>query len=62
MQYEYLQDGADFYLKDNDTLIAVVSYPGRVGDGDIKKAQIAEAWFIHLMETWRVNVVRGSCL
>jgi hypothetical protein len=60
--YSYLQDGGDFYVKDGDTLVAVIKYPTRVKDGDLEKAQWAETWFLNLMETWRVNVTREPCL
>lgn len=62
MVYGYLQDGGDFYIKDGDTLVAVVKYPTRVKDDDLEGAQRAEAWFENLMRAWRVDVTREACL
>jgi hypothetical protein len=57
MFYTYLvrQDGAQFYLYDGSALEAILSYPGRVRDFDMTRAQQARDWFENTMKKWGVN-------
>jgi hypothetical protein len=52
MVYDAMQDGADFYLTQGDELVAVISYPKRVGDFDLEEAQKARSWFEELARKW----------
>jgi len=57
-EYRYSQDGADFYLNEGETLVAVVTYPQGVRDFDLPAAQRACEWFKKLMHQWNIEVYR----
>lgn len=58
MFYTYLvrQDGAQFYLYDGSALEAVISYPLKVRDFELTKAQQARSWFERLMMKWGIAI------
>ena len=56
MEYNVIQDGADFYLMEKDELVAVIVYPNKVRDFDLERAKRARAWFNELMRKWNFTV------
>ena len=52
MEYTVFQDGADFYLKNSSTLVAVVTYPDGVKDFSLIEAEAARLWFINQSKRW----------
>ncbi len=45
MKYSVFQDGADFYLTDQNENLTVVTYPRKVRDFDMPAAISARKWF-----------------
>lgn len=56
-EYTCWQDGADFYLKEGASLVAVVTYPDKVRDFDLEAAKKAREWFLKLMQRWNIRVI-----
>lgn len=56
MKFDVIQDGADFYLSQDDELVAVLRYPSEIRDFDLEKAKRARVWFKELMRKWNFTV------